>query len=59
MSLLNIHLGNPGIMLDHFQRAMPKQGLQGEHIAARTQIGDRKGVSETMGMTIFHAGFYA
>ena len=44
MSLLNIHLGNPGIMLDHFQRAMPKQGLQSELIAAGTQIGDGKRV---------------
>jgi hypothetical protein len=59
MRLLDIDLGDARIMLHHIERAMAKQRLQREDIAARTQIRNRKGVSETMGVTFLDAGFFA
>ena len=45
-------------MLHHIQPAMPQQRLKGENIAARTQIGDGKGMPETMGMAFLHTDLF-
>jgi len=40
--VLYVYLCNLGVVTHHIQRAMSQQGLQGEDISTRTQIGDRK-----------------
>ena len=58
MRLFHIHLCDAGIMLHHIQAAMPQWRLNGENIAARTQIGDGKGMPETMGMAFLHTDLF-
>ena len=48
MRLLHIYLRNLGVVAHHIQRTMPQEHLQGEHIPARTQIGDGKSMPEFM-----------
>ena len=59
MSLFHIDLGEARVMLDHIQSAVAKQGLQGKHITARAEIGDRKGMPETVGMAFLDARLLA
>jgi hypothetical protein len=58
MRLLDIDLGDARIVLYHIECAVTKQRLQREHIAARSQIRDREGVPETMGMTMLDARLF-
>ena len=53
----DIHFGDTGIMLDHLQRAVPKQGLEREEIAAASQIGNGKGMAKQMGVAFFDVDF--
>jgi hypothetical protein len=42
--LLDIHLGDAGVVLDHLQGGMTQQALQGKKVAAGAQVGDREGM---------------
>src|ERR1041384_2662440 len=57
--LLNVGLYYARVMRDHVQRGMTQEGLQGEYVAARAQVGDRKRVTETMWMALFYASLPA
>ena len=52
MSLLDVYLGQAGVVLHHFEAAMTQQPLQGEHIAATAQVGDGKRVPKAVWMAI-------
>ena len=56
---LDIDLGNGEIALDHIERGMPEQLLEGEDIAAVAQKLDGKGMAETVGMAVWHVGAVA
>ncbi len=55
MRLFNINLCDARVVLHHVQCAVPKQCLQGEHIAAGAEIRNREGVPEAMGMAFGYA----
>jgi hypothetical protein len=48
VSLFYIYFCYLGIVSDHIQAAMPKQGLQRENISTGTKVGDRESVSKFM-----------
>lgn len=44
--IFHVYFGNLSVVTYHIQRAMSQQGLQGKDVAARTQVGDGKGVAK-------------
>jgi hypothetical protein len=54
MNPRRIDICHPRIMLNHLQRAVTQQVLQGKDIPARAQVGDREGVTETVGVGMRH-----
>ncbi len=54
----NIYFGDPCIMLNHLQRAVPEQSLEREEIAATSQIGNGEGMSKPMRVA-FEIAFFA
>ena len=53
----NIHFGDAGVMLHHFQGAMSQQGFECEEIAATSQVRDRKGMPKQMRVAFLDVDF--
>jgi len=54
MCLLDVHLGNTGIVANHFQAAMTEKRLQREYVSTGPEVGDCTRMAKTMGMRILH-----
>ncbi len=48
MCLGKIDFSDPRVAADHFQSAMAENGLQGNHVAATSQVSYGERVAETM-----------
>ena len=59
MRLGHIDFGDARIVLHHVQRAVTEQRLKCEHIPTRAEIGDRKGMPETMWIAALYIGLLA
>jgi hypothetical protein len=54
MRLLNVYLGDTGIVSYHLQAAVTQQRLQREYVPTGSQIGDCSGMAETVRMSVFY-----
>ena len=52
MGIIQVNLRQGDVAFHHLHRRMPQDRLKGEDVSAVSQIIDRKGVSEPVGMTL-------
>ena len=55
VSCLQVGLSDGQVLVDHRQRLVPQDALQGKDIAAVPQKRNSEGVAEAMGIDIFHS----